>query len=113
MDNSTSLINIGTLVSGLAIAATTGLFWFAYTHPRSYIRISSVALLVVAVANMVLVGYTVGFRTGAGRALDHASLPEPKTAFDTDPLGWTPMLIFAGIMLIIIALQFIHKLKDD
>jgi hypothetical protein len=97
----------------LAVASFSATVWFAYQHPRTYNRLANGASIVVMVAILLWNGFTVGYSHGSKDALAHAASGALAEDFDGSPFGLKGAGIGLAVMLVILALRYIHRLKDD
>lgn len=108
-------MNIETVaqLSPLFTLALAGLFWLAYYHPLSYVKLANVLLICSAATYMLATAWDVGFNSGARGAYELAVSNGYEGPMLEDPINMMQWLIIHLIFWVFITgLQYIHRLKD-
>ncbi|MBP0440654.1 hypothetical protein [Tianweitania sediminis] len=101
-----------TLLGPLIAMAAGGIVWFAYYHPDSYYRVSLWVYFALLAIYLVLLGGEIGYSLGAEAVLEHIAAGGQAESFDKTPFG-ANLLWFLLVWAVMIALRFIHRLRDD
>lgn len=89
-----------------------GLFWFAFNHPRSYSQVIRAVTWLLLAVSLFMFAYSVGHSDGARDALAFVKDGKNPDDFDFTVFGlWLALML--PVLAILIALEFIHKLRDD
>lgn len=101
------------IAGGLAVTAVSATVWLAYQHPRSYSTLANWVLIALYAAMLIWMGYVSGYSDGTKEVVEYVASGGAPEEYDATPFGGAVTLYLGLAMLVLTALRFIHRLRDD